>query len=286
MKRFRELLLLAPVLLAVLGACSGISTTDRSRFPAPGPDRITFWGHACVHVDVGGIGIVTDPVFEERIFFRHRFVPAPPPEGYANVRIILVSHAHPDHLSRGTIATFPDSAVVLCPPGVAGELRGSGRTVRAMAPGESHAFPGGRVIALAAHHMGDRYGLGAASDGRALAFVIETPKATIYYSGDTNMYAGFSEVGWRFAPDVAILNINGHLPPREAARAAWATRAPVIIPAHWGAYGYWIFGGLRRPRGEDELRRLVGDRLLTLQTGQSLALDRLRTSPGIPSGAP
>jgi len=79
-------------------------------------------------------------------------------------------------------------------------------------------------------------------------------------------------VGWTYAPDVAILNVNGHLTPPDAARAAADLGARVVIPSHWGAYGYWLVGGNRHPRGEKELERLLGDRLHVLRVGQSFKL--------------
>jgi L-ascorbate metabolism protein UlaG (beta-lactamase superfamily) len=153
-----------------------------------------------------------------------------------------------------------------------------------MAPGDEFLFEGGKVVAVAAHHMGSRLGIRAAADGRALGWVIDTPEATIFYSGDTNIFSGFANVGWRYAPDIAILNVNGHLPPRDTTRAAWATRARIVIPAHWGAYGYWLFGGNRRPRGEDELRRMIGDRLKELKVGESLSLEKIREGRRDPDG--
>jgi L-ascorbate metabolism protein UlaG (beta-lactamase superfamily) len=120
--------------------------------------------------------------------------------------------------------------------------------------------------------MGPRLGLDASQDGRALGYVIETPVATVFYSGDTDHFSGFANVGWSFEPDIALLNVNGHLPGTDAARAGWATRAPVVVPIHWGAFGYWVVGGNRRPRDEETLVRVVGDRLRVLEVGQSVAL--------------
>ncbi|HET6349496.1 MAG TPA: MBL fold metallo-hydrolase, partial [Candidatus Krumholzibacteria bacterium] len=155
----------------------------------------------------------------------------------------------------------------------------SGLTVKAMTPGETYEIGDVHITAVAAHHPGARWGVRAAADGRALGWVIATPAATVFYSGDTNYFSGFTHVGWTYAPDIAILNVNGHLPPVDAARAAWATRAPVVIPAHWGAYGYWVMRGGRRPRGEEELRRLIGDRLHVLDVGSSM---RLEKAPSLP----
>ncbi|HXV14328.1 MAG TPA: MBL fold metallo-hydrolase [Candidatus Krumholzibacteria bacterium] len=266
-----EMVLIAVCVLACAG-CGGLSAPNAELFPAPPRDAVTFWGHACVYIDAGGVGVVTDPVFERSVIFRQRRIPSPPVSSYAGARVVLISHAHPDHLSAETLRTFPESVVILAPRPCAKYLDDVGREVRAVAPGDVFETDGVRVTAVAAHHMGPRLGLDAASDGRALGYVIETAAATIFYSGDTDYFSGFGDVGWTFDPDIAILNINGHLPSTDATRAAWATRAPVVIPAHWGGFGYWVFGGNKRPRDGETLARVIGDRLRVLEVGQSLPL--------------
>jgi L-ascorbate metabolism protein UlaG (beta-lactamase superfamily) len=269
MRRTHILLLLT---LALAG-CTGLAQVEPTSYPDPKRDSITFWGHACSYIDVGGVGIVTDPVFQKSLFARHRFIGAPPDQALHATRVVLISHAHDDHLNIASLARFPKNAVVLCPKPSAQYLAGKGITARAMAPGEAFEMDGVRIIAVTAFHPGTRKGIHRGTDGRALGWIVRTPAVTIYYSGDTDYCSTFSDVGRTYAPDIAILNINGHLPPVDAARAADALRAPVVIPSHWGAYGYWIAGGNRHPRGETELRRLLGKRLHVLKVGESLPLE-------------
>jgi L-ascorbate metabolism protein UlaG (beta-lactamase superfamily) len=266
-------------LLLILEGCSGLAHVEPDRFTRPKVDAITFWGHACLYIDVAGSGIVTDPVFEKNLWQRRRFIGAPPDEWLRNTRVVLISHAHDDHLSPTTLAKFPKDTVVLCPAPAAAFLAKSGIPAKAMKPGEEFEIGGARIVAVAVHHPGTRRGIHAAVDGRALGWVIVTPTSTIFYSGDTNYCSTFADVGWTYAPDIAIINVNGHLRPDDASRAAWATQAPVIIPAHWGAYGYWIVGGNRRPRGESELKRLIGERLHVLNVGESFSIEKHRAIP-------
>src|SRR5258705_1564576 len=112
-------LLALMVLIACTSGCAS-SIHQRPRvdgvlYPEPSANAITFWGHACCYIDVGGFGIVTDPVFETSAWGRTRHIGAPPRAAYASARLILISHAHDNHLSPSTIATFPDSVLVLCP---------------------------------------------------------------------------------------------------------------------------------------------------------------------------
>lgn len=261
------------VALSLLAAgCTGLAQTDAGLFPPPERDAITFWGHACAYIDIAGVGVVTDPVFRETMIFRSRRGPAPPPSSYAGARVVVISHAHPDHLDVPTLRTFPDDTVILCPEPAAKHLQDVGREVRVMRPGEVYPFDRGSITAVAVHHMGGRWAVSSSTDGRALGYVIETPDETIFYSGDTNYFSGFADVGWSFDPDILMLNVNGHLRDTDAVRAAWATRARIVIPLHWNTYPYWIFGGNKRPRDEALLQRLIAERLRVLELGQSLPL--------------
>jgi len=233
---------------------------------------VTFWGHACCYIDIGGFVIVTDPVFDNDPFLRDRKIPMPPPANYANARIILISHAHDDHLSPASIATFPDSCLVLCPEPSAQYLTEIRQPVRTMKPGDSIECTAGRITAVAAHHPGTRWSLDAAADGRALGWVIETARTTIYYTGDTDLFPGIGVVGAKYAPDIVILSCSGHLEGDDAVVAARGTGAPIVIPVHWGAYGFLFVHERRVPRNSDRLRRELGSTLVTLPVGGSLPL--------------
>lgn len=241
-------------------------------FSAPKRDSITFWGHACCYIDVDGFGIVTDPVFEKQLLFRRRKVPAPPPSAYAAARIILISHAHSDHLSPETLSTFPISALILCPEPSARYAQGLGPQVKAMKPGDVHEFEGGRITAVVADHPGERWTVVPVPDGRALGFVIETPEAKLFYSGDTRYFGGFRDVAREHAPDIALLNVNGHLRGDDAVRAARDLAVDSILPMHYAAYGYLILGEHKKPRAFDRLQTELGPILVPLGLGESMPI--------------
>jgi len=235
-------------------------------------NAITFWGHASCYIDVGGYGIVTDPVFETKLHVRRRKVPAPPPVAYAGARVILVSHAHDDHLSPRTIESFPESTVVLCPVPAATYLQHVRQPVRPMRPGDEVAFPHGTIVAVPAHHPGSRRGVDAEVDGRALGYVIRTPQDTIYVTGDTDLCPEIGRVGARYQPTHVLLHVNGHLKGMDAVRAARAIGARAIVPIHWGAYGYYWIHEQRQPRTMKVLRAELGSTLVRLGLGESLPL--------------
>lgn len=251
---------------------------DPNLYPTPRHDTLTFWGHASVYIDIAGYGIVTDPVFGPRYSpFNGRRIPKPPPSAYDRTRIILISHAHQDHLQPSTLAGFPKQALIVCPEPSAKYVRGLGPKVRVVRPGDEVPFPGGMIVAVTADHPGGRYGRKPRADGGALGYVIATPERTIYYSGDTEYFWGIEEVGRKYRPDLAILNVNAHLPPADALAAALALGATRVVPVHVGAYG-----GRAAKRGRAfhaEFDRLAGSLALPLRVGESLDLDRIDARP-------
>jgi L-ascorbate metabolism protein UlaG (beta-lactamase superfamily) len=246
---------------------------DTAAFPPPPRNAVTFWGHACCYIDVDGFGIVTDPVFAGRYGFRRRKIPVPPAASRAGTRLILVSHAHMDHLHPESIAMFPDSAVVLCPYPVAKYLEDTGRDLRVMAPGDSIEYEHGLVVAVRAEHPSGRYSLWKSGDGGAIGYVITTPYGNIYYSGDTGYFDGMNDIGTEWRPEIAIINVTVHLKESSAVRAFWATRAKKVIPVHFGAYDYILFGPLEAPRGYGDIEKMIAGQAVLLQPGESLSLE-------------
>jgi L-ascorbate metabolism protein UlaG (beta-lactamase superfamily) len=264
-------LLLTLCMLPVVAAAVDV---DGDLFPIPDVNTLTFWGHACVYIDVERYGIVLDPVFERRTFLRWRRAPVPPAPSYAGTRLILITHAHPDHLSLSTIRGFPPEATILCPKPSRRYISTLGREVVAMSPGDAFDFPGGRVVAVLAQHAGTRYGVRSQTDGGALGYVIYTPGATVYCSGDTNVFDGMDEVAASHTPDIAVLNISGHLHGEDVTEAAERLGVETVIPVHFGAYGHLFIPAPKRPRDYEEMAEGLGEKLVLLGLGESYPLDK------------
>jgi L-ascorbate metabolism protein UlaG (beta-lactamase superfamily) len=123
-----------------------------------------------------------------------------------------------------------------------------------------------------AQHAGTRYGVRSQTDGGALGFVIYTPYRTLYYSGDTNLFRGIEEVGKTHSPDIAVLNMSGHLHGGDAVEAARRLGSEVVIPAHFGVYGYLFMPEPEKPRDYDELLEGLGDTMVLLGPGETYPL--------------
>ena len=266
--------------LAVCGAAGCIGgiglhyTPDPLLYRDPPLHAVTFWGHACFYIDVPGAGIVTDPVFEPVYASVHRrYIGSPPPEVFERARIVLISHAHNDHLSPTTLQRFSDSAVVLCPVPSVEYLDKLKLRVIPMQPGDTFPFEGGRIVAVTAYHPGSRYSYKERPDGMALGYVIETEGHTLYYTGDSRYFDGFRQVQLNFHPDLVLLNVNTHLKPPDALRAVRDLSPRLVIPGHFGAYR----GSNERktPAYRGELASDLGTLWRELAVGESLSLDSI-----------
>lgn len=248
---------------------------DPVLYPEPRQNAITFWGHACAYIDVGGVGIVTDPVFAGSYGLVHRRqIPAPPSEAYDRAQVVLLSHAHHDHLDFGTLARFSPRTAVLCPAPAARYLKERGIRARVMRPGSEYRFAGGTITAVAAHHPGGRLSMKARSDGRALGYVIRTDSVRIFYSGDTEYFPELAAIGLKYAPDIVLLNVNRHLHSKDALHAVKDLRAPLVVPMHFGAYSGSNARLGRKWRAE--LVRALGPIVAPLEVGAALPIPHLK----------
>ena len=74
---------------------------------AEGGCRIRFLGHATVLIELDGVRILTDPVLGPRVGPLIRIASPPAPEHIDGIDIVLVSHAHHDHLDRRYVLDGP-----------------------------------------------------------------------------------------------------------------------------------------------------------------------------------
>ena len=236
-------------------------------------DRLTWLGHSTVVIEVGGARLITDPVLRPRVAHLLREVPLPGELGRFDA--ILVSHAHHDHLDSASLRGLDPAAPVLAPEGAARALRGSGRAVHVLAPGDEHEVAGVRVRAVHAEHDGRRMPWDDASS--AVGFVA----GGVYFAGDTEPYPDMAELAGTL--DAALLPVSGwgpkigpgHMDAREAAEALALVRPALAVPIHWGTYrriGHHPRGDPAREFVAHAARLAPEVRIAVLQPGGSVEI--------------
>ena len=245
--------------------------------PPDGTVAVTFVGHATVMITTPGSRILVDPFLENSLFGVRRAKAAGIADAdLADVDLVLVTHAHRDHLSRPSLARLPGTAPVIVPPRCEHLVRRVGLLkVEELEPGRSYRGNDVEVTAVPVRHSGSR-GFGAPRG--ACGYIVRTPRHVVYVAGDTGYFSGFIEIGRRFRPDIALLPIAGyepasfreeHMSPLDAVYAFEDLRARVMIPTSYGSFplsyepleaplewlheimrarGLPLCGGRRRPR--------------------------------------
>ncbi|MBI4508073.1 MAG: MBL fold metallo-hydrolase [Deltaproteobacteria bacterium] len=207
---------------------------------APGEVGITFAGHASVLVRYSSLCIACDPMLADRIHVVRRSVsPGVGATEMIDVNLVLISHPHPGHLDLPTLRGLPRSATIVVPPRCASRVSSLGfaRTVE-LGIGQSLQHRGVDIASVPVKHP-------VAGGGVACAYVIRGDGPSVFFCADSGYFSGFTDVGRRYQPDVAILPIGGYLPagqradhmsPLDALYAFEDLRARMMIPIHHGAF--------------------------------------------------
>jgi L-ascorbate metabolism protein UlaG (beta-lactamase superfamily) len=214
--------------------------------PPAGTVAITFVGHATVAITTPRARVLTDPMLENSLCGLRRVrAAAIDPQNLADVGLILISHAHRDHLSRPTLARLPRSATLVMPP-QCGSLVSDLGFARVIELGAGHRFEFEdlEVVAVPVRHSGARGILDRRRRG-ASGYIVLTQGRAVYFAGDTGYFSGFAEIGRRFNPDLALLPIAGyqpaplrqeHMSPLDAVYAFEDLGARVLIPISYGSF--------------------------------------------------
>ena len=247
----------------------GPFTTDVSVYGQPPGSglRVTWFGHSSTLLEVDGVKVLLDPVWDERaspltwMGPKRFFAPTVPLESLPRVDAVLISHDHYDHLGRQTVtklaALWPEVRWVTS-LGVGATLRGFGvaaERVTELDWTESTTVQGADerevvVTAVPARHFSGR---SVANRFETLwsAFVLRGDRHNVYFGADSGMWAGFAAIGERFGPfDLAMLEIGAfderwkaiHLGPDGAVEAFAKLRAKMLMPIHWGLFDLALHG--------------------------------------------
>lgn len=179
-------------------------------------ERLTWFRQAAIRYAGDGLTLYIDP---------WGTTPEDPPAD-----LILITHAHFDHLQPGEIERLSKPGTkVVAPHDVAKELSGD---VTAVAPGDSHEIAGVSFETVPAYNIAEeRLDMHPKSNGW-VGYVMELGGHRYYHGGDTDALPELESV----KTDVAMVPIGGTftMDYREAADLVKSMRPQVAVPIHFG----------------------------------------------------
>jgi L-ascorbate metabolism protein UlaG (beta-lactamase superfamily) len=221
--------------------------------------RITWMGHSTSILEIDGVRILIDPVWDERASPTtwsgpKRFFPAPLElSDLPKMDAVIVSHDHFDHLGAGTIrvlAKLPalEKAQWITPLGVGALLKKLGVAATQCLElnwMDSTRLGSVQMTALPARHFSGR-SLFNRFETLWASFALNGPHHRVYYGADSGEWPGFREIGEQFGPfDLTMLEIgasnplwiNIHMGPDGAVRSFQALgNHGLLMPIHWGLF--------------------------------------------------
>ena len=214
---------------------------------------VTFIGHASFFIQIGGLKLLIDPVFSDRLVLIRRLRrPGVLIRDLPPIDAVLLTHAHMDHLDipslrriiRHTFRMSGRAPVVIVPEGVEDLVSRLGfESVQSMRWWGSRRLRQVEVTMTPAQHWGARM-LRDSHRGFG-GYLLRNGSHSLYHSGDSGYFEGFREIGNRAAPQVALLPIAAYKPdgfrrvhtsPEDALRAFHDLRAECMIPMHYGTF--------------------------------------------------
>ena len=235
-----------------------------SSWPGPGQPGIVWLGQAGFWIETGAHRVLIDPYLSDSLARRYagkpndhkRLMPPPvTPEALPRPDIVLVTHAHTDHMDPDTLAPlarrFPDLPFVVPAASLdtAQDRIGADARLVPVDAGQRHGLlPGLAIAAVAAAH--ETLQTDALGRHPFLGYGLVTAAGTIYHSGDCVPHDGLLSAVRALAPDIALLPVNGRDAARlaagipgnftldEAMTLARAADVPFLVPHHFGMFAF------------------------------------------------
>lgn len=276
-----------------------LAETGRSIAPPPhrptpsqwDPNKVTLsWlGHSTVLINFYGIHILTDPALKSRVGAHVGFgtigpkrLVAPALDGseLPKIDLVLISHAHMDHLDFATLRQLPNRPPVITARATADLFRNTGFTQvhelgwddganiqTAQGTAQVHAFE--------VNHWGARWRRDTHRGYNG--YILEREGRKILFGGDTANSDSFGGLKGPF--DIACMPIGAYSPwvcshctPEEALTMANAARARYFVPIHHKTFPLGREGPIEPLERLEAALTKESDRLALRQIGETFQL--------------
>ncbi len=216
--------------------------------------RMCWLGHATVLINFYGFWILTDPSLFSRVgldlglfsFGPKRVTkPALHFNEFPKIDLILLSHAHMDHMDLPSLRCFSKETPIITAAKTSDILQGTSTQVTELGWGDSKRVIAStgelKVTAFEVQHWGARWQRDSYRGYNG--YVLEREGKKIIFGGDTAMTPSFRSLATQGPYEVAIMPIGAYDPwirvhcnPEQAAQMAFEAKADRVAPIHFNTF--------------------------------------------------
>jgi len=224
---------------------------EKPIFPRLGPGQvcITWIGHASFLIQTPKHNILVDPNWANWMLVIRRLRHAGfEIEDLPDIDLVLITHAHFDHLNRRSLRKIAARQPIVVPSGVANLVHDLGfEKVHEMNWWDTWTFRGLEVTFTPAKHWGARvlHDKHRGYGGYNVRFRDEAGDRSVFHCGDTAYFDGLKEIGTRLKPEIVLMPIGAyenpskrdvHIGPEQAVCAFRELQGKTMVPMHFGTY--------------------------------------------------
>jgi len=215
--------------------------------------QTTWIGQSTLLVQMGGINILTDPMFSEicspvSFLGPKRLISAPfSISDLPKIDIVLISHDHYDHLDLPSVKALGNNPKWIIPQGMGKWFHKLGITnVSELGWWKSVFHKDIEIIATPAQHWSGRSPM---DQWQSLwcGYAVHAPNSKFYFCGDSGYCDVFKQIGAELGPfDLSALPIGGyepewfmkshHMSPKEAVQTHVDIKSKKSFAMHWGTF--------------------------------------------------
>ncbi|KUO61312.1 MAG: MBL fold metallo-hydrolase [Gracilibacter sp. BRH_c7a] len=210
---------------------------------------LTWVGHATFLIQLGGLNILTDPVWAQRLGTAKRLVlPGLMLTELPQIDVVLISHNHYDHLDFRSLRKLAGDPTFLIPKGLGLSFSRKGlKNTQEFQWWEDIKLGQVSCTFVPAQHWSKR---SLWDTNRTLwgGWMIKEDNInkSIYFVGDSGYFRGFQEIANRFTVDIFLAPIGcyepewfmeiQHITPEQAVQAYVDVGANLFIPMHYESF--------------------------------------------------
>lgn len=254
--------------------------------PDEGKIRVTWIGHASFLIQFPDHSVIIDPNWANwhGVVKRQR-EPGLDLHLMPLVDLVMVTHAHFDHLHKKSLKILESHEGIVVPKGSSSLVKRLGfHAIHEMSVWDTLNFGTLQITHTPSHHWGARYLHDTHRDYGG--YMVHSGKCKVFHCGDSAYFEGFKEIGKHHTPDVALMPIGAydapsgrdvHMNPEEAIRAFIEMEAGILIPMHYGTFplGNEPYHEPVERLIQEADRQGIADRILILEEGVGIEVECL-----------